>query len=394
MKLFDRTYQVFMALGLKAIRYPKQELIEGKGSILKIAGLLRKRGLSKPLIVTGPRVSRSDLFARLTGSLGDCSVFDRVEPDPPVKLIAEIVSQYQDEGCDCLIAVGGGSNMDAAKAVAASLARPDRELVKLAGVMKVRKKGPFLVAVPTTAGTGSECTVACVLTDTEHNHKFAVNDPVLLPDAAVRDPDLTKSLPANMVANTGLDALTHAVEAYLNGLYHKHDTNEQCLQAVRDIFTYLPRAYADPSDEEARAKMLKASYLAGQAFTTACVGNIHAIAHTLGGMYHIPHGLANAVLLPVVLEDYGRKAHADLAELAAEVGIEKTDQSRMANRFIRMIYEMNDSMGIPRRFPEIRKEDLDVMAGYAVKEANPLYPVPVIYSEGDVRRILVGISGI
>ncbi|MBQ9014568.1 MAG: iron-containing alcohol dehydrogenase [Firmicutes bacterium] len=402
MHLYERGYQLGMGIGMKLLPSSRQEVLRGSGAITQVPKLLTDRGLSRPLIVTGPRVSRTDFFQRLERALSEAGcahcVFCEVEPDPGTDLVQRVVKAYRAGDCDSFIALGGGSNMDAAKAGGALLARPGKTLQQLSGVMKVRRKTPFMVAIPTTAGTGSECTVAAVVTDSKTHRKFAINDPCLCPDAAVLDSDLTADIPPAIVAATGMDALTHAVEAWLNRPYHKRATAGQCAAAAHDIMMYLPFVYeggAGSSGGRARQKMLEASYLAGQAFTVACVGNVHAIAHTLGGLYHIPHGQANAVLLPEVLEDYGKAARRPLAKLVRTAGIERlldgggqgSDQA-LAEAFIARIRQMNREMGIPEGFPQIREEDLDLMAAWATKEANPLYPVPVIYDRGDVKRIL------
>ena len=401
MHLMERGYQLGMGIGMKLLPASKQEVLSGAGEIMKVPELLERRGLSRPLIVTGPRVSKTDFFQRLEQALteAECApcVFTEVEPDPSTDLIDRVTTAYRIGGCDCFIALGGGSNMDAAKAAAAALARPEKTFRQLGGVMKVRRKTPCMIAIPTTAGTGSECTVAAVVTDSETHRKFAINDPVLCPDAAVLDPDLTADLPPSIVAATGMDALTHAVEAWLNRRYHKRATPGQCAAAVHDIMMYLPFVYGDAAAGKSRArqKLLEASYKAGRAFTVACVGNVHAIAHTLGGLYHIPHGQANAVLLPVVLEDYGSVVWRSLARLvrAARIlpllGLQPhCDDEQIAGAFIARIRQMNKEMGIPQGFEQIREEDMDQMAAWAVKEANPLYPVPVIYSRDDIKRVL------
>ena len=417
MHIYERGYQSIAGIGMKLLPASRQEVIAGPGSLQKTAGLLLDRKLSRPLIVTGPRVSRTDFFQRLVSSLEEagCSprVFAEVEPDPSTDLIQRVTEAYKEGDCDSFIALGGGSNMDAAKAAAAGLARPEKSLVQLGGLMKVRKKIPYMIAIPTTAGTGSECTVAAVVTDSRTHRKFAINDPVLCPKAAVLDADLTADLPAPITAATGMDALTHAVEAYLNWPYHKRKTKGQALSAVHDIMLYLPFVYeasvqqeesagtlqgtALPKDmSRARQKLLEASYRAGQAFTVACVGNVQAVAHTLGGIYHIPHGQANAVLLPVILEDYGKKIYRPLAALAKAAGLDRgsrVSDKELAEAFIERIRRMNRDMKIPETFSQLKEEDFDQMAEWAVKEANPLYPVPVIYDEEDVKRILRKISG-
>ena len=465
MHIYERGFQFGMGIGMKLMPASKQKLVSGPGSLAEVPGLLAKQELEKPLIVTGLSVSKTDFFQRLVRALKEsgreAAIFNEVEPDPSTDLIGRVIAAYKDHECDCFIALGGGSNMDAAKAAAAALARPGKTLQQLGGVMKVRSRTPYMIAIPTTAGTGSECTVAAVVTDSRTHRKFAINDPCLCPDAAVLDADLTAGLPSHVVAATGMDALTHAIEAWLNRPYHKRGTPRQCAQAVHDIMMYLPFVYeaarageeaaeampaamgtsvtvpgaveapaaepvavetpaAEPVAVEApatadmsraRQKLLEASYLAGQAFTVACVGNVHAIAHTLGGLYHIPHGEANAVLLPVILEDYGSKVWKSLAELVREARLENllgstvpqgsatgalhTEQNEhLAETLIARIRQMNREMGLPETFSQIREEEFGQMAAWATKEANPLYPVPVIYGLEDVKRILRQVSQI
>ena len=191
-----------------------------------------------------------------------------------------------------------------------------------------------------------------------------------------------------VTAETGLDALTHAVEAYIGRFYNTRETRSLARQAVAAIFQYLPIACADGADLRARQELLTASYRAGFAFTRASVGNVHALAHTLGGLYDVPHGRANAVLLPVMLEAYGPAACKRLAELADVLGLcPAGSRAEKARAFIDAIYRMNRALGIPERFPCIRPEDLPQMAVWAEAEANPVYPVPVIFGKEDFIRV-------
>ena len=184
-----------------------------------------------------------------------------------------------------------------------------------------------------------------------------------------------------------MDALTHAVEAYLSLYYNTRETRTLAESAVRDIFRYLPVACRDGQSLTARERMLRASFDAGCAFTRASVGNVHAIAHTLGGLYGIPHGLACAVTLPVVLEDYGAAVHPRLARLGSLIGLTGTERERAVG-FLAAIRALNASLGIPDRFDGIRDEDLPRMAAWAAAEANPVYPVPVVYDQARFRRVL------
>ena len=277
--------------------------------------------------------------------------------------------------------------MDTAKAAAALVVRPGKAPEQLAGLLKVRRAIPPFIAVPTTAGTGSETTIAAVVTGADH-HKYAINDLCLIPRCAVLDPLLTVSLPPHTTAETGMDALTHAVEAYIGRFYPTRQTDAMAEEAVVTIFRTLEHACAHGDDVGARQALLTASYQAGVAFTRAGVGNVHAIAHTLGGLYGVGHGLANAVLLPVVLRDYGTAAHRHLARLAELVGLSGDSEADRANAFIDAIFGMNARLGIPTGFTCIREADLPQMAAWAAKEANPTYPVPVIYDRARFIRVI------
>lgn len=277
--------------------------------------------------------------------------------------------------------------MDCAKAVGARIARPRKTLDKMEGILQVWKKLPLLIAIPTTAGTGSETTLAAVITDSRTRHKYPINDFVLIPRYAVLDPEVTRGLPLAVTATTGMDALTHAVEAFIGGSTTK-ETRHDAISAVKLIFTYLPKAYADGNDMNARRHMLHAAYFAGNAFSKSYVGYVHAVAHSLGGRYNTPHGLANAVLLPYVLQAYGRHAYRKLHRLAVAIGISDPMESHRvgAEKFIQAVRDLQDLLDIPRKLPEIRAEDIPSLAKKADHEANPLYPVPKLMNAKELQR--------
>lgn len=378
-RIYCRAFQAGFALGALVLRWRKPMCITGAGSLGRLPELLADAGCRKPMIVASRRQCGTAEFIAMAEKLPAWSAYSAVTANPKIRIAEEIVRQFRAEGCDSLVAIGGGSPMDAAKAAAARLARPNRTIAQMKGLLRVRKKIVPFAAVPTTAGTGSETTIAAVVTDEAH-HKYAVSDLCLIPRWAILDPTLTVSLPPAVTAETGMDALTHAVEAYTNKLYNTPETRELARQAVAAIFRYLPAACADGGDLNARQELLAASYRAGFAFTHAGVGNVHAIAHTLGGLYDVPHGRANAVLLPVVLEEYGGAVYKRLAELADVVGLcPGGTAEEKAQAFIAAIYEMNRKLGIPTGFACIREEDLPQMAAWAEAEANPVYPVPVIF---------------
>ena len=385
--LWYRTYQCVFGLGARLLPWRRPETVTGPGSLARIPALLTKCGTRRPLVAASRRQCADPAFQQMLSRLEGYALFSDIQPNPPVSAVEAAAALYRREGCDSLVAVGGGSPMDTAKAAAALLARPDRTLSQLAGLLKVRRPIPPYIAVPTTAGTGSETTIAAVVTGADH-HKYAVSDLCLIPRCAVLDPLLTVSLPPRTTAETGMDALTHAVEAYLSRFYPTRQTDRLAEEAVVTIFRTLEHACAHGDDVDARQALLTASYQAGAAFTRASVGNVHAIAHTLGGLYGVGHGLANAVLLPVVLRDYGPAAHRKLARLAELVGLPGGTDGEKADAFIDAILAMNARLGIPTGFSCIREEDLPQMAAWAAKEANPTYPVPVIYDRGRFIRVI------
>ncbi|MCI9133975.1 MAG: iron-containing alcohol dehydrogenase [Lachnospiraceae bacterium] len=379
-KAYCRTYQTAFKLALPFLPYRKPKIA---GSVKAIPGILRKKQCSRVLIITDPGIQRLGLTRRLerTLSAGDIfyCLYDKTVANPTTDNVSEALQLYRANACDAIIGFGGGSSMDCAKAVGACAVKPKQPLEKMKGILKVHKRLPLLIAIPTTAGTGSETTLAAVITDAITRHKYTINDFSLIPRYAVLDPKVTLSLPPFITATTGLDALTHAVEAYL-GRSTTHGTRHDALTAVSLIFENLETAYANGQNLEARKQMLRASFFAGCAFTKSYVGYVHAVAHSLGGEYNVPHGLANAVLLPFVLEAYGPCIHKKLHRLAvaAHLADWDTPDQEAAKRFIDAIKRMKEQYSIPDVIEEIREEDISKLAHYADKEANPLYPVPVL----------------
>ena len=255
------------------------------------------------------------------------------------------------------------------------------------GLLRVWRRLPLLIAIPTTAGTGSEVTVTAVITDSEKKHKYTMNNFTMIPRYAVLDPEVTYSLPPSLTATTGMDALTHAVEAYI-GKSTTKETRHFAKKAVRLVFENIETAYEDGTNYEARKNMLYAAYIAGISFTKSYVGYIHAVAHSLGGQYNIPHGLANAVLMPIVLDAYGKKSYKKLHELGCVTGVcDETDSYKSgAGKFVEAIRRLNESMNIPRTLKGIEKQDIPMMAAHADQEANPLYPVPKLMNKKQLEK--------
>lgn len=377
---YCRIYQTAFRAAIPFLPYREPAILH---QCEELADILAKEHIENLMVVTDAGIVKCGLTEKLCSVLDESHIsyciYDRTAPNPTVKNVEEAFSLYKEHGCQALIAIGGGSAMDCAKAVGARAAYPNKELGKLKGTLRVLRKIPLLIAIPTTAGTGSETTVAAVITDSEKKHKYVLNDFVLIPQYAVLDASLTYSLPKSLTATTGMDALTHAVEAYI-GRSTTKETRKMALSATRLIFENIEKAYENGSDHEARANMLKAAYEAGFAFTRSYVGYIHAVAHSLGGQYNVPHGLANAVLLPCVLEVYGESIDEKLHCLAIAAGIadRETPAGQAAADFIQSVKNMKRRFGIGDKIKEIRREDIPKLARYADKEANPLYPVPVL----------------
>jgi len=335
------------------------------------------------LIVTDKGITSLGLMDNLLEGLNmegiKYVIYDKTVPNPTIDNIEEALILYKENNCNGLIAFGGGSPMDCAKGVGARVARPKKSISSMKGVLKVRKRIPLLFAIPTTSGTGSEATLAAVITDSTTYEKYPINDTSLIPHFAVLDPMLTLKLPQHITSTTGIDALTHAVEAYI-GRSNTKETRLFSKKAVKLIFGNIYEAYSNGSNIIARENMQKASFYAGVSFTRAYVGYVHAIAHTLGGFYGVPHGLANAVILPYVLDYYGETVYRPLSELADLVGITKTNDNikQKSEKFIHAIKELNKSMNIPDKIAGVKDEDIPIMVKRALSEANPLYPVPKI----------------
>lgn len=393
---YYRAYQKVMKVMLYFLDWSEPQLLTGPGSIRKLPSVIKEKGIGKVMVVTDKGLMSLNLLDGLFEELDKAGisyvVYDGVQPNPSIENIEEAREMFVSNGCEAMIAFGGGSPMDCAKAACARVVRPNKTIPQMRGVLKVMRKLPPFFAVPTTAGTGSETTVAAVVSNTQTHEKYAINDPCLRPKFAVLDPELTTGLPQKITSTTGLDALTHAVEAYI-GKSNTRETEDYAEKATKLIFENLETCYNDGQNVEARGQMLLASFYAGMAFTRAYVGYVHAIAHNLGGMYGIPHGLANSVILPVVLEEYGSTIYPRLAKLAEIVGINGQTEEELARGFIAEIKAMNERMAIPTSFEQIKEEDIPTIVERAMKEAHPLYPTPVIFDADRLAQIVRKLKG-
>ena len=395
-KMYCRTFQTVFKIALPFLPYRKPKIV---GSVKALPEILKKRKCENVLIITDAGIRKLGLTQRLEKVLAKneipYTIYDRTVANPTTENVAEAVELYRANNCRAIIGFGGGSSMDCAKATGARIAKPHQSLAKMKGILKVHKRLPLLIAIPTTAGTGSETTLAAVITDAETRYKYAINDFPLIPRYAVLDPKVTLSLPPAITASTGMDALTHAVEAFI-GNSTTYGTRKDALLAVKLIFENLDIVYNDGSNLDARRNMLHASFYAGCAFTKSYVGYVHAVAHSLGGQYNVPHGYANAVILPMVLEAYGSAVYKKLDKLAVEAGIADPEDSyeEGAKKFIQAIKDMKLRFHIGNTIPEIREEDIPKLAHYADKEANPLYPVPVLMNARELENFYYGLMEI
>ena len=397
--VFCRAFQLAFRAALPILPYREPKIID---SCARVPEILALEGAKKPLIVTDPGIIANKLLDPLTAALEDTrrpseenpyAVFGETQPNPSVDNVEAALALYHREQCDSIIAIGGGSALDCAKALGARVAYPKKTIGQMRGILRVLRKLPLLIAIPTTAGTGSEVTLAAVITDTENHDKYALMSFPLIPHYAVLDAKLTYSLPPNLTASTGMDALTHAVEAYI-GRSTTAKTRKWALEATKLVFENVEAAYSNGTNHIARENILHAAYTAGAAFSQSYVGYIHAIAHSLGGQYGTPHGLTNAVIMPYVLEAYGTSAHRKLHELGIAAGVCNPDDTATigARTFIEAIRTLNANMGIPDKLPGILEGDIPAMARHAEREANPLYPVPKLMTQSELAHLYYDIA--
>ncbi len=361
---------------------PQPTLLVGPGSSARLGQAITGFGHEKILIVTDSIISKLGLLKGMTDAItaGGCQyvVFDEITPDAPIPLIEKGIAFFEEHGCDAIVAVGGGSSMDAAKAIAVAVANP-KPLRQLAGYFKGLRNPVRVYAVPTTAGTGSEVTVAAVISDPENHKKLVMVDTRMVPKMAALDPELMTGLPPHITAATGIDALTHAIESFV-GNWACPQSDSMALSAVALIFENLRTAYHDGKNLAARENMALASTYAGLAFTRANVGYVHAIAHQFGGKYHTPHGLANAIMLPHVLKYSHPAIIGRLAKLAvrANLGSAGESEDTLAQKFLDAVDALNRDLGIPTYLESLREEDIPELAAAACREAHfdMIYPVP------------------
>jgi alcohol dehydrogenase class IV len=392
-KVYYRVFQMVMRFFAMILPIPVPVLLTGPGSVKMLAENIKARGIKNVLVVTDKMLMEIKLLDEFLASLSEKNinykVFDDVQPNPTIENVEAGREIYKQNKCKAIIAFGGGSPIDCAKIIGARIRNPYLPVRFMKGLFRVIIPIPRFFCIPTTAGTGSETTVAAVITNKKTHEKFAINDIKLIPKIAVLDPELMIGLPPHITSTTGMDALTHAVEAYI-GQSGTPYSDESAEYATRLIFENLEKVYQDGSNIEARNNMAIASFYAGAAFTRAYIGYVHAIAHNIGGLYGVPHGLANAIILPYVLEFCQKETEKKLAKLAVAGGLGTSSDSdeALAARFIDKVKSMNKNMEIPTHIKELKASDIPLIAERALKESHPLYPVPRIMSIWECEELI------
>jgi len=380
-----KNLQKALKVVVKNLPFPKPTLFSGPNSSLQLCEALSQMGAKNILLVTDAMLVKIGLLDNITKKLDELGVtyviYDGVKPDPTYDQVEEGLAVLKENNCEAVLAVGGGSSIDAAKIICAR-ATNNKPIKKLAGMFKVFKAILPLYAIPTTAGTGSEVTVAAVVSDPVTHEKQPVMDPKIVPMMAALDGTLMTGLPAGITAATGMDALTHAVEAYLSA-NNIPETDAYALAATRLIMENLPKVFKQGDDLDARQNMALASYYAGLAFTKAGVGYVHAIAHNFGALYQTPHGLANSIVLPYVLDYSKEVVISRLAKLAEASGLKtgKESEDQLAQKFINRVRSLCKELGIPPVLEDLRQEDIPYISRNALKEAHFTYAVPKYMSQ-------------
>lgn len=376
-------YKMLMAglkLAVKFTPQPQPVIFSGQNSSLALTNFMIDHDFKRVLIVTDKILNKlgiaDDICQLLKQHDIEVVFYDQVTPDPSEVIVENGVNTAKEYNCDVVLGLGGGSSLDAAKMIAV-LAKSTKSVSDVAGLLKIKQHGLPLFLLPTTSGTGSEVTMAAVITDSINKEKSLIISPKTMPLATALDATLMQGMPAKVTADTGFDALTHAIEAYLS-THANESTNRFALIAIKLIFKQLPVAYQHGDNLEARQSLALASCYAGLAFTKAGLGYVHAISHQIGAKYHLPHGMTNAAVLPLVLTFTASASEQRLAMLAKEIGLTTTGltTAEMAELFIQAVKSLQKEVVIERTLPSLVIEDVRALAKAALKEAHYLYPVP------------------
>lgn len=368
----------------------------GIGKVMEVANILKMYGIKSVLIVTGKILNASGLLKPMLKSIEEggiqAVVYAGVTQDPTYTVVQEGLDVCKQNRCEAIIAFGGGSVIDCAKVISVSYTN-NKSPRQFEGTLKVKKAGLPFICIPTTAGTGSEATLVAVISDSKTHHKTTIVDPRIIPDVAILDAELTKGLPLSITATTVLDALTHAIESYISN-YATKKTRKYAEIAIKLIYENIDKVWENPQDLSAREALLVASFYAGMAFTRALIGYVHAFAHSIGGKFGVPHGLANAVILPHIMEFSKQSSEKEFARLADLVGISNGNdsESKKADCFIESIRLLNKRLHIPEKIEKFPKSAIDEVCEEAFKECHGTYPVPRYLTKQEAKEILEKIA--
>ncbi|HEB27013.1 MAG TPA: iron-containing alcohol dehydrogenase [Porticoccus sp.] len=382
----------FVKLVLRFLPIRTPIITYGPGSSEQLCEMIYHADVKKLLIITDSVIVSIGLIEGIKECLSkhniEYAIYSDVVPDPTFKVLDDGLSFFRQSKCDAILSVGGGSSIDAAKVIA--LAANNRKTpIELTGYTKANKPSVPLYIIPTTAGTGSEVTGLAVISDSVSHQKCTIADPKVIPLAVALDPLLMTGIPATITAETGMDALTHAIESYISTAATV-ESDQHSIAAIRMIFKYLPQAYKDGGNVDARGAMALASCYAGFSFRRTLVGYVHAIAHQFGGMYGTPHGLANSIVLPYVLEFSRDSISTRLASLAVilEFGDATESDSALTQKFIDKVHDLKEQLGIPNQLESLAQQDIPLIADAALKEARFQYAVPKYMSKEQCEALI------
>ncbi|WP_367108794.1 iron-containing alcohol dehydrogenase [uncultured Psychrobacter sp.] len=374
---------------------PRPMLFVGERACDELCAMLINEGATNVFIVTDAVLNKLGVLSKVTDYLEKNNtsyhIYDGITPDPTFVVVEEGLQQSIDTGCDAIVAIGGGSVIDAAKMMA--MAQGNNCSPKaLIGLFKAKKPSLPLYCVPTTAGTGSEATLGAVVSEDKTHQKQIAIDPKMVPLAAAIDPTIMQGMPAHITADTGIDVLTHALEAWMS-VNASAETDYYAASAAKAVMQYLPRAYTDGNDLKAREEMGVAAHYGGIAFNKAGLGYVHAIAHQLGAYYHIPHGRANAIVLPYILDLNRKASEKRLATLARKINLIDNDQvdssdGELADHLIAKVRELLATVGIDPVVKGMQESDFKTIAKAAAKEVSDTYAVPTYMSASKIKDIL------
>ncbi|WP_288146491.1 lactaldehyde reductase [Xylanibacter caecicola] len=348
----------------------------GAGCRKELADVLKRMNMNKALVVTDKGLIKVGTVKLVTDTMDEAGfpyeIFSEVKPNPTVTNVKQGIEAFKASGADCLVAIGGGSAMDTAKGIGIVINNPEfSDIVSLEGVAPTKHKSVPIIALPTTAGTGAEVTINYVIIDEERQAKMVCVDPNDIPAVAIVDPELTYSLPKGLTAATGMDALTHAIEGYITkGAWVMSDMYE--LQAIKMIAEYLPTAVEEPTNPVGRENMALAQYIAAQAFSNVGLGLVHGMAHPMGSLHDIPHGVANALLLPTIMEFNMPECIEKFGVIARTMGVDTTGMTAQeaAQAACDAVKDLAIRVGIPQHLSElgIKEEHIPALAAQAITD--------------------------